>query len=127
MKKCIDHSIGKARYTIAIMTGGARQARILQDDEDIPLDGEFILTAGKKLVILTKNQKPIIVKRWKQLKLKKFLEENYPFGPASYPDIDKIFQDSDGWLWQKMNDNLSPRGHYTVLKDNKILYTIFLA
>ncbi|WP_446008825.1 hypothetical protein [Candidatus Electrothrix sp.] len=127
MDKCIDHSIGKTRYTMTIMTNGARQARVMPGKEDRYLEGEFILTAGKKIIILTQDQKPVIVKRWKVLNLKRYLEDNYPFGSASYPNIAKIYQDSDGWLWQKMNDNISPYGHFTVLKDDEILYTIFLS
>jgi len=126
MEKCIDYSIGKFLYTMTIVTGGARLAQILQGEESAHLDGEFILTAGKKVVILTKDQKPVIVKRWKELNLKKYVKENYPVGAPSYLNVTKLYQDSDGWLWQKEYDNIKGGCHFTVLKDKEILYTISL-
>lgn len=72
------YNIGKLAYPLAILSGKNHQVKKVtkeivnknKEAKQIEIPGDFIITIGKKYVILTKHQngrrEPIIVKPWKR-------------------------------------------------------------
>jgi hypothetical protein len=89
------NNIGQINYFITILTGTNREVIIFKDNNE--LEGNFIITIGKKAIILTNTQnnrrEPIIVKKWN--KVDKPKEGIFSLTDKYY----RIFIDTDGWIW----------------------------
>ena len=125
MDKYVDKSLGVLRYTLTIMFGSNRQVtEVIQhiNDEELVIDGDFVLTIGKSAVILTRNREPVIVKRWAPRSLESYLDESKKTSFLfSGVKIAEVYQDSDGWIWEGIvNDS----NHFNIIVNNEYLYTI---
>lgn len=126
MDKHVDRELGGVRYTMAIVTGKNRQVtEVFEhiDGEEIPVDGDFVLTIGKSSVILTRNREPIIAKRWTPRSLESYVNEsNMASFVLSGVKIAEVYQDADGWIWEGLVDD--DGNHFNVIRDGEYLYTI---
>ena len=126
MDTFVDKSLGGLKYALTIIKGRNRQVNEfihhLNNEEHI-ISGDFILTIGKKAVILTRDRKPIIVKRWTSIPLEDYINESN-FAPffLSGVKIAEVFKDSDNWIWEGVV--AEEINHFNVIHDSKILYTI---
>ncbi len=126
MDKYVDKSLGGLRYTLTIMRGRNRQiTKVIQhiNDEERLIDGDFVLTIGKKAVILTRNREPVFVKRWTPRSLESYVDESkmtsFLFSGVK---ITEVYQDSDGWIWEGIVDD--DGNHFNIIANNDYLYTI---
>jgi len=126
MDKYVDKSLGGLRYTLTIMRGRNRQiTKVIQhiNDEESVIDGDFVLTIGKKAVILTRNREPVIVKRWAARSIESYVDEsNMPSFLFAGVKITEVYQDSDGWIWEGIVDD--DGNHFNIIANNDYLYTI---
>ncbi|MFN2343553.1 MAG: hypothetical protein ABR542_09360 [Desulfonatronovibrio sp.] len=126
MDKYVDTSLGALLYAFTIMRSRNRQVhRVIQyeNDKEHTLSGKFILTIGKKAVILTKDRKPIIVKRWKPLSIGNYMDQSKIDSLSSAgANIAEVYQDRDGWIWEGIVNQHG--NHFNIIADNKILFTI---
>ena len=56
MEKYVDKSLGGLRYTMAIIGGNNRQVTQVVEhigNNEVPVEGDFVLTIGRSAVILT--------------------------------------------------------------------------
>ncbi|MBU2529921.1 MAG: hypothetical protein KKD35_02680 [Elusimicrobia bacterium] len=101
------YNIGKLAYPLAILTGKNYQVKKItkeivnknKEAKQIEIPGDFIMTIGKKNVILTKHQngrrEPIIVRPWKK---------NEPFYKGHWKIIPYV--DVESYNWFHVFDNL---------------------
>ena len=126
MDKYVDKSLGGLKYTLAIMRGSNRQVTEVVEhvnDEERTIDGDFILTIGKKAVILTRNREPVIVKRWTPQSIESYMDQSKITAfTLSGVKIAEVYQDSDGWIWEGIVDE--DGNHFNVISDGEYLYTI---
>lgn len=130
-------NIGKFNYLLTSLIGKNRKVRYIKtkDNGEHKIDGDFIITIGKKHVILTDYQNgrrvPIIVKKWKETKedVDRFMDTMRQTGNLDKePNIKtKIFIDSDGLKWEYNFSNLSRNEWIMVYETNgNELYNIVL-
>lgn len=126
MDKYVDTSLGALLYAFTIMRSRSRQVtEVIQykNGKDHTLRGNFILTIGKKTVILTNDRKPFIVKRWTPLAIGNYLDQSRIDSLShSGSTIAEVYRDSDGWIWEgtvKQNVN-----YFNIIADNILLFTI---
>jgi len=126
MDKHVDKSLGGLKYAFTIMRGSNRQVnQVIQyvKDEEIALDGDFILTVGKKAVILTRNREPVIVKRWTSRPVESYMDTSKITSfVLSNVKIAEVYQDNDGWIWEGIVDD--DGNHFNVISNEGYLYTI---
>lgn len=104
MDEWIDRSLGAMGFATTTMFGKNKQVtEVLHyvDGDGQTLDGSFILTIGKKAVILTRDRKPFIVKRWSPAPVGITRElSNRSSLVFSGGKVIAVFQDTDGWIWE---------------------------
>lgn len=86
---------------MAIMSGKNRQVmQVIEhlNGNEIPVNGDFVLTIGRSAVILTRNREPIIVKRWTPRSIESYItESNMTSFLFSGVKIAEVYQDADGF------------------------------
>ena len=126
MDKYVDKSLGGLKYTLTIMRGSNQQVTEVVEhvnDEERTIDGDFILTIGKKAVILTRNRESVIVKRWKPQSIESYMDRSKITAfTLSGVKIAEVYQDSDGWIWEGIVDE--DGNHFNVISDGEYLFTI---
>ncbi len=109
MDKHIDKSLGGLRYALATILGRNEQAtKVIHylNDKEHEIDGDFILTIGKSSVILTRNRKPVIVKRWTSLPLGSYVDDaRKAAANITGLQVIKAYKDTDGWIWEWLASN----------------------
>jgi hypothetical protein len=126
MDKQVDKSFGRLNYLYTIMRGRNQQVtQVIKyvDDKEESLVGDFLLTLGKKAVILTRDRNPTIVKRWIPVPIETYMDESkmtsFLFSKVK---ISEVYQDSDGWIWEGIVDD--DGNHFNVISNEDYLYTI---
>lgn len=126
MDKYVDKSLGRLKYTLAIMSGSNRQVTEVieyMNDEERTIDGDFILTIGKKVVILTRDRKPVIVKRWTPKSIESYMDQSKRTSfTLSRVKITEVYQDSDGWIWEGIIAD--DKNHFNIISDGEYLFSI---
>lgn len=126
MNNYVDRSIGTFRYSMAIMKGNNRQVtQMIEhiDGEKFSISGDFLLTIGKKMVILTQDRKPVIVKRWSPCTLESYIDvQKMTVLSFSGVKVSEVYQDSDGWIWE--GNVADGENSFRVLQDDKEIFTI---
>ena len=122
----VDRSISKIIYTKSIITGrNVQVTQILKQDveNDFLLDGDFVLTIGKNIIILTRDKIPVIVKKWQLIPLEDHItfEKAAPFLLTGVK-IAEVYKDSDGWIWEGIVDE--DGNHFQVKDGDNYLFTI---
>jgi hypothetical protein len=93
------------------------------NDEERTINGDFILTIGKKAVILTRNREPVIVKRWTPRSIESYMDQSKITAfTLSGVKIAEVYQDSDGWIWEGIVDEAG--NHFNIISDGEYLFTI---
>jgi len=122
----VDRSISKIIYTKSIITGrNVQVTQILKQDveNDFLLDGDFVLTIGKNIIILTRDRIPVIVKKWQLIPLEEHVTiENAAPYLFSGVKIAEVYKDSDGWIWEGIVDE--DGNHFQVKDGDNYLFTI---
>jgi len=132
-------NIGVTNYLFTIWTGKNRQVRqIIKRDwidgnenksEIIP--GDFIITIGRKAVILTKYQDnrrvPIITKKWRRIEnceFDDFMELFANVADSSFTP--KTYMDNDGLIWTYVKSITDKEKEWVTLhdEDGKVKYEI---
>lgn len=111
---------------MAIMKGNNRQVtQMIEhiDGEKFSISGDFLLTIGKKMVILTQDRKPVIVKRWSPCTLESYIDvQKMTVLSFSGVKVSEVYQDSDGWIWE--GNVADGENSFRVLQDDKEIFTI---
>ncbi len=122
----VDRSLGTVRYALTIIRGRSFQVTEVihhVGDDEHTLEGDFVLTVGKRAVILTRDGKPVIVKRWRSIPLEDHvtLATATPF-LLSGVKIAEAYRDSNGWLWEAIV--ASDGNSFQVQNEEDLLFTI---
>ena len=123
----VDRSIGKINYMKSIIIGRNVQVSEIRKHDgknEFLLDGDFVLTIGKNIVILTRDIIPVIVKKWQLIPLEEYItfKNATPF-LLSGVKIAEVYKDNDGWIWEGIVDD--DGNHFQVKDgDNYYLFTI---
>ncbi|MFC1615775.1 hypothetical protein ACFL21_01430 [Patescibacteria group bacterium] len=113
-------NIGRFKYLLTIIFGKNRQvSEIVMKDSKEFVNDDFVITIGKKAVILTNLENgrrvPIIVKRWKQIKAKS--EDLAKVFNEPKENSFKTYIDSEGFKWEH-NYNVMGGEWLTAYDDN---------
>ena len=106
-------SIGKINYLLTIITGKNREVKEIRkrdpnngsEDNYETIHGDYIITIGRKAVIITQsfgnNQVPIVVKKWRKTRndeFDDFMKSMTSMAGSTFKAI--TYRDNDGYKWK---------------------------